>query len=69
MAILNIKYFYLSFYLIICFIILFYSIFSLTVGEYPYIKKLNNGRYIVMSSIGITFLDRYLINESNTIAF
>ena len=65
----NIKFCNLSFYIIIFFSILFYSINSLSIGQYPYMKKLNNGRYIVISSTGITFLDENLINESNTVLF
>ena len=65
----GVKFFNLSFYLIISFSILFYSISSLSIGRYPYMKKLNNGRYIVISSTGITFLDENLINESNTVLF
>ena len=61
----KINYFTLSVYIIIFASILFYSINSLTFGEFPYVKKLINGRYIVISSIGIAFLDENLSNESN----
>ena len=63
------NYIKLSFYILIFSSILFYSINSLTIGDFPYVKKLNNGRYIVISSRGIAFLDKNLINESHNITF
>ena len=64
----KINYFNISFCLIILSSILFYSIISLTFGQYPYLKKLINGKYIVISTKGITFFDENL-NESNNIEF
>ena len=53
-----------------------YSIFclftlsnSICIGKYPYLKKLNNNRYILISTKGITFLDSTLTISSNTIEF
>ena len=39
------------------------------IGKYPYLKKLNNDRYILISNKGITFLDPTLSDESNSIVF
>ena len=38
-------------------------------GMFPYLKKLNNNRYILISDNGITFLDQTLTNPSNSIEF
>ena len=37
------------------------------IGYNPYLKKLNNNKYIVISSKGITFLDETLTQSSNSI--
>ena len=50
-------------------IVLYNSIIPLKVGFNPYIKKLNSGRYCLISSEGITFLNQDLTQESNTINF
>ena len=39
------------------------------IGKSPYLKKLNNNRYILISNKGITFLDPTLTIESNSIIF
>ena len=56
-------------YKLIFFIILYCSIISITIKQSPIAKKLNNGKYIVVSSIGISFLDEALIEESKHIPF
>ena len=61
------KYSYLSYYFFSGF--LYYSIISISIGNFPQIKKLNNGKYIVISSTGITVLDSTLSIESKTINF
>ena len=43
--------------------------YSILIGQYPYIKKLNNNKYILISSKGITFLDNTLISSSNDMTF
>lgn len=43
--------------------------YSILIGEYPYLKKLNSKRYILLSSKGITFLDPTLTVSSNSIIF
>ena len=53
-------------FLILCLITLSYSIL---IGQYPYIKKLNNNKYILISSKGITFLDNTLTSSSNDMTF
>ena len=50
----------------LCLITLYYSIL---IGQYPYIKKLNNNKYILISSKGITFLDNTLTSSSNDMTF
>ena len=50
----------------LCLITLSYSIL---IGQYPYIKKLNNNKYILISSKGITFLDNTLTSSSNDMTF
>ena len=42
---------------------------SISLGQYPIVKKLNNGKYILISSIGIGFLDETLTEESKIISF
>ena len=53
-------------FFILCFITTSYNIL---IGEYPYIKKLNNNKYILISSKGITFLDKTFTSSSNEITF
>ena len=53
-------------FFILCFITTSYDIL---IGEYPYIKKLNNNKYILISSKGITFLDKTFTSSSNEITF
>ena len=63
------KYFY-SFYLFFLFSgFLYYSYISISIGNFPQLKKLNNGNYIVISSTGIYFLDSTLTIKFNTIDF
>ena len=47
--------------------LLFLSINSHSIGKYPLVKKLNNGKYIVVSSTSILFLDPTLTIESNVL--
>ena len=49
--------------------VLYNSIIPLKVGFNPYVKKLSSGRYCLISSEGITFLNQDLTHESNTIDF
>ena len=56
-------------YKIILFSILHCSIISFIAGGYPNLKKLHNGRYILLTSKGISFLDETLTYESNNISF
>ena len=53
------------------FILLFINVSSeeIKVGQFPYIKKLNSNRYIMISSEGIAFLDPTFTNSSNIIHF
>ena len=56
------KLFFLSF------IFFHYSLSSIETGNYPYLKRLNNGNYIILSSTKIIFADSTLttsINEYN----
>ena len=46
---------------------LFLTINCHSIGEIPLVKKLNNGKYIVVSSKSILFLDPSLINETNVL--
>ena len=39
------------------------------IGEFPYIKKLDNYRFILISSKGISFLDSTLMNPNQVITF
>ena len=39
------------------------------IGEYPYLKQLNNKKYILISNVGITFLDPTLTYSSNDVIF
>ena len=43
------------------------TILSYTIGDYPYAKRLNNGKYIVFSSTNIVTLDKTLTIELNNI--
>ena len=63
---------YYSLYVIFLFSgLLNYYIISISIGNYPQVKKLNNGDYIVISSTSIIFLDTTLTLEytSKTINF
>ena len=63
------KYFY-SFYFFFLFSgFLYYSYISISIGNFPQLKKLNNGNYIVISSAGIYFLDSTLTIKFNNIDF
>ena len=42
---------------------------NILIGNYPYIKQLNNKKYILISEKGITFLDPTLTYSSNEITF
>ena len=44
-------------FLLIFFLNIHYSFSTIQTGKYPYIKKLNNGNYIVLSSSNILFVD------------
>ena len=36
---------------------IYFSLSSLSIGRYPYAKRLNNGDYIIISSLNIIFTD------------
>ena len=48
---------------------LFYSMLSIKIGFNPYIKKLNSGRYCLISSEKITFFNESLTSNSNDYYF
>ena len=55
---------------LIIFIILNFSIYhssGITIGDYPYTKRLNNGNYLIASSTNIGIVDSTLNNEINNI--
>ena len=52
-----------NFYYLFLLATLFFSINCHSIGNYPQVKKLNNGKYIVLSSTGIVLLDSTLTNE------
>ena len=55
--------------LLFLFYILKYSLNSIQTGQYPYISRLNNGNYIILSSNSIIFADPTLTNELTKITF
>ena len=65
--ILNIQKLFIFGYFIFCLITI--SNCNILNGKYPYLKKLNNNRYILISDNGITFLDQTLTISSNSIEF
>ena len=46
-----------------------YTCNFITIGNYPYLKQLNNNNYILISSKGISFLDQTLTIAFNEISF
>ena len=66
-SILNIQKLFIFGYFIFCLITI--SNCNILNGKYPYLKKLNNNRYILISDNGITFLDQTLTISSNSIEF
>ena len=64
---------YNSFQFIFLFILflnlLYFSISSITTGEYPYIKRLNNRNYMILSATKIIYADASLETELKTITF
>ena len=65
--ILNIQKLFIFGYFIFCLITI--SNCNILNGKFPYLKKLNNDRYILISDNGITFLDQTLTISSNSIEF
>ena len=47
----------------------YYSISSIATGQYPYIKRLNNGNYMILSATKIIYADASLETELKTITF
>ena len=60
----SIKYY---FFLIIFLEIFYYSFASILTGNYPYIKRLLNGNYIILSDSNISFADGELETQFNVI--
>ena len=61
----SIKYIYI---IIIFFNFIYFSLNSISIGKYPYIKRLINGNYIILSNTKIAFTDSTLQTEINSIA-
>jgi hypothetical protein len=60
----SIKYY---FFLILLLDIFSFSLTSILIGEYPYIKRLLNGNYIILSDTSISFTDGALQTQFNII--
>ena len=48
---------------------IYYSFSSISIGKFPYVKRLNNGDYIIISSINIVFTDNTLTEQKKTYTF
>ena len=44
-----------------------YNSFAIITGKYPYIKRINNGNYVIVSKTNITFADSTLSTVINSI--
>ena len=58
------KYIYM---IIILLNLIYFSLNTISVGQYPYIKRLINGNYIVISDTKIVFADPTFQTEINSI--
>ena len=48
---------------------IYYSFSSISIGKFPYVKRLNNGDYIIISSINIVFTHNTLTEQKKTYTF